>query len=116
MRFTTALVTLAAAAMLSATGAIDAHAQQRALPSCPSDSVCFWEGPHFTGKRTVKENPADPNVCGAIEGGFAQSMINNTEYPRKPYAGQGCPEDQLIKWVAPGGVEPQLNPAAVSWR
>jgi hypothetical protein len=116
MRFTTALVTLAAAAVLSTTGAVGAHAQQRALLSCPADSVCFWEGSHFTGKRTVKQHPHDPGVCGAVEGGFARSLINNTKYPRQLYAAQSCPEDQLVTWVAPGGAEPDLAPAAVSWR
>ncbi|MEV4112114.1 peptidase inhibitor family I36 protein [Nonomuraea sp. NPDC049695] len=107
LRITTAVLALAAAGTLTATGPASAHVQQRAhRVTCPDDSICFWPQPYFRGQSAVVQHPTSTD-CAVIPGRLAQSVINNTDLDWVLYYGPGCTGDSTV--IGPHDNDPYLR-------
>lgn len=72
-----ARLVLPAAAILLAGGAVSASPAAAAAATCPSGSICVFEGVNFTGARDVV--PSAPSSGECVFTIVARSGINNTD-------------------------------------
>ncbi len=85
--------------------AVPAPAQ--ALPSCPADTICLWDGQNYTGDK----EEVTPNTCAALWLAFwdnkAESAYNNSRHDWYLFDHWTCGGDAYL--VLSGQAVPNLG-------
>jgi len=81
--------------------------------SCPENSLCLWQLPHYGGAREVIPESGLPSIGECFDVGLdggvpAESVKNNTEHFFAAYETPNCIPVGNIQPVQPGGNIPKI--------